>query len=234
MSEPARIAGVFLEPTKTFADIVARPKTWFIPLILLIVAVEVMMYCYSQRVGFEQMLRKQFETNAQIQNLPPEQRDQAMERAMKFTPVMSYIGPVLGIPIVWLIVAGLMMLVMNSVMGAQVSFLQSLAINAYSNLVGLISAALAIIVMYIKSPEDFDLQNPLAFNAGAFVPSDAPKWLSSLAGSFDVFVFWTMALMAIGYAATSRKLKWSKAFTGVIMMWALWVVIKTGWAAFRG
>ena len=179
-------------------------------------------------------MKKQMETNTQLQNLPPDQKEQAMERGTKFAGVISYVGAAVGIPVVTLIVAGVMLLVMNSMMGAQVNFVQSLAIVAYSYLTGLVTSALAIVVMYIKNPEDFDLQNPLAFNGGAFLASDAPKWLTALAGSFDLFTFWTMALLATGYAATTRKLKWSKAFTGVVMMWVVWVVVKTGWAAFRG
>ena len=234
MSEPARILGVYIEPAKAFADIVARPQRWFVPMILVILSAMVLIYCFSQRVGWEQMMKKQFETNTQLQNLPADQREQAMERGTKFAGVISYVGAAVGIPVVTLIVAGVMLLVMNSMMGAQVNFVQSLAIVAYSYLTGLVTSALAIVVMYIKNPEDFDLQNPLAFNGGAFLASDAPKWLTALAGSFDLFTFWTMALMATGYAATTRKLKWSKAFTGVAMMWVVWVVVKTGWAAFRG
>jgi len=234
MSEPARILGVYFDPVKAFADIVARPQRWFIPLILVIVSAMVLIYCFSQHVGWEQMMKKQMETNTQLQNLPPDQKEQAMERGTKFAGVISYVGAAVGIPIVTLIVAGVLLLVMNSLMGAQVNFVQSLAIVAYSYLTGIVTSALAIVVMYIKSPDDFDIQNPLAFNGGAFLASNAPKWLIALASSFDVFTFWTMALMATGYAATTRKLKWSKAFTGVVMMWLVWVVVKTGWAAFRG
>jgi hypothetical protein len=234
MSEPARIAGVYIEPARAFSDIVARPQRWFIPMILVMVCAMGFIYCYSQRVGWEQMMRKQFETNTQLQNLPKEQRDLAMERGIKFAGIGSYVGVVGGMPIMVLIVAGVLMLVMNSMMGAQVSFVQSLAIVSYSYLTGVVTSILGIIVMYIKSPEDFDLQNPLAFNGAAFLASDAPKWMTALLGSLDVFTFWTMALMATGFAATTRKMKWSKAFTGVVMMWLVWVVVKTGWAAFRG
>jgi membrane protein insertase Oxa1/YidC/SpoIIIJ len=234
MSEPARIGGVFLEPTKAFDDIVARPGRWWVPIILVVLAALAFTYCYSQRVGWSRMMQQQMETNKQLQNLPPEQREQAMERGSKVAGVMAYIGPVVGIPVVAVIVAGVLMLVMTSLMGAQVTFKQSLAIVAYSFLTGLVTTILSIIVMYVKSPEDFDIRNPLAFNGGAFLGTGSPSWLVALASSFDLFSFWTMALMAVGYAATTRKLNWSKAFTGVIIAWLVWVVVKVGWAAMRG
>lgn len=234
MSEPARIAGVFLEPSKAFDDIVQRPQRWWIPIILVTLFAMAFTFTYSKRVGWTRMMQQQVETNKQLRDLPPEQKEQAIERGVKFTPIFAYLGPAIGIPLVATIVAGVLMLVMTSMMGAQVTFKQSLAIVAYSYLTGLVTTVLSIIVMYIKSPDDFDIQNPLAFNGGAFLGSDSAAWLKALASSIDVFTFWTMALMAVGYAATTRKMKWSSAFTGVIMAWLVWVVCKVGWAALRG
>ena len=69
-------------------------------------------------------------------------------------------------------------------------------IVGYGFLPTLVSSLLALLVMYLKPPEDFNIQNPLAFNAGAFMSNDNPLWLKSLAGSFDLFSFWIMSLMA--------------------------------------
>lgn len=231
MSEPARIGAVYLEPRKAFADIVAHPQRWWIPIILIELVSIVFIYSYSQHVGWERMIRQSIESNSRVQSLPPEQREQAIDRGVKFAGVMGYVGAVLGTPIVMIVVAGVLMLVMNSIMGAQVRFAQSLAIVSYSFLPGVISGLLGIAVMYLKNPEDFDIRNPIAFNGGAFLSSTAPKWLSALASSVDLFSFWMMALMAVGYAATTKKMPWSRAFGGVLMMWVLWVIVKVGWNA---
>lgn len=234
MSEPARIAGVYMEPAKAFADIAARPRNWWVPLILVALASIAFVYCYSQRVGWDRMMRHEMETNTRLQSLTPEQREQAIERGIKFSGISTYVAVVVGLPVVVAIVAGALMLMMNGLMGTQVTFKQSMAIVAYSFLTGLVTAVLGIFVMYLKNPDDFDLRNPLAFNGGAFLSSTAPRWLTALASSFDVFTFWTIALMAAGYAAASRKLKWSKAFTAILLLWLVWVVAKTGWAAMVG
>jgi hypothetical protein len=235
MSEPARIVGVYMEPTRTFADIAARPGGWWIPMILIMITSVAFVSCYSQRVGWERMMRHEFETNTRMQNIPPEQREAAMQQAVKFASISGYIGPVLAVPIGFVVVAGVLMLMMTSVMGGQINFKQSLAVVAYASLTGVVSGILSIVVLYLKNPDDFDIRNPLAFNGGAFLGSEAPKWLSSLASSFDVFTFWTMALMAVGYAAASpRKLTWGKAFTGIVIMWVLVVVIKVGWNTVMG
>ena len=85
-----------------------------------------------------------------------------------------------------------------------------------------------MLVMYLKAPEDFNIQNPLAFNAGALVASDSPQWLKGLGGSFDLFSFWIMGLMAIGVGAASRKMTFGKAFATILFPWALYVLMKTG------
>ena len=157
-----------------------------------------------------------------------------MEQAVKFAGVSGFVGPAVAVPVVMVITAGVLMLMMNSVMGGQTTYKQSLAVVAYASLTGLVSGVLSIIVLYIKSPDDFDIRNPLAFNGGAFVSADAPKWVTALASSFDLFTFWTIALMAVGYAATTRKLTWGKAFTGIVVMWAVWVLCKVGYYSVMG
>ena len=233
MSEPARLTGVYFSPGKAMADVAARPQRWWIPLILLIIVQIVYIYLYGHRVGWETMIRKQMESSSRYEQMTPEQREQGIAMGMKFAGIGSYAGVAIGVPVVMLAMAGVLMFVMNA-MGAQATFKKSFAIVAYSSMIGVLTSILAIGVMFLKNPEDFDLRNPLAFNAGAFVPSTAPKWLASLAGSLDVFSFWSMAVLAFGYAATSRRLTWGKALTGIIGCWLVLIVCKAGWVAMFG
>jgi hypothetical protein len=228
MSEPARLAGVYFDPGRTFTDIAARPR-WWPPIVLMIIAGVAMMYSYSQHVGWERMARQQIESNSRTANLPVEQREQAIARSAQFTPYFVYGAAVLGSPVSILITAVILMAAMNTLFGAGVVFRKAFAVTAYAMLPGLLMAILAIVVMFLKSPEDFDLQNPLAFNLGAFVSAESAKWLKSLLSSFDLFTFWNMALLATGFAAAATKrLTWSKALTGVVACWVIWVLLKVG------
>ncbi len=231
MSLPARIAGVLMEPGKAFADIAARPTGWWLPMVLVIVTSLVFVNLYSQRVGWERMMRHELETSSRTQQMSAEQREAALTQMVKFTGIVSYVGPLVGTPLSFLAMAGVLMLMMNSVMGGQSSYKQSLSIVSYSMLPSVISGILAIVVMFIKSPDEFDIRNPLAFNAGALVGTEAPKWLTALATSFDLFTFWMIGLLAIGFAATSRKMTVGKALTGIVTLWALVIVCKVGWTA---
>jgi hypothetical protein len=53
----------------------------------------------------------------------------------------------------------------------------------------------------------------------------------ALAKSFDLFTFWTLILLAIGFAAINpKRLKGSKPYFIVFGVWAVFVVLRVGWA----
>jgi len=227
-----RVIGVFTRPKETFADIGARPS-WVVPLVIVLVVQLVFMVLVGQHIGWEKVVTQQMEKSSQTQNMSQEQKDQAIQMGTKFAAGMSYGGVLIGVPIVLALMAGVLMLTMSMV-GGKFNFKQSFAIVTHASLIGVIAGILGMIVMFLKAPEDFDIQNPLAFNLGAFMPDGTPKALVSLASSIDLFSLWTIWLLAVGYSAASGKLKFSKALIAVILPWAVYVLCKTGWVAIRG
>jgi len=234
LSEVGRITGVFLDPKKAFADIAARPS-WIVPVVLLILAYLAFMYCFTTHVGWEHSMRQAMESNSRMQQMDPQQRENAIQMQLKFAPIGAYVvGPIV-IVVIALATAGVLLLVCK-MMGASLGFKQMFGISAYAMLPGLISSILAIIVIFIKNPEDFNLQNPLAFNLGAFLepPPNSSKALYSLATSIDLFSFWTILLLALGISVAAKKFPFSKALVAVVVPWVLVVLIKAGWASLFG
>lgn len=231
MSEIGRITGVFVNPRAAFTDILRRPR-WFVPAILLTILVLLFIYLYSQHVGWERVIRQSMDSNARTQSMTAEQRDAAVATGMKFASVIGYVQSAIGPTLAILIVAGVLLFIANSMLGTKLSYGQMSGITAYAFLTGLVSTTLMIVVMLLKNPEDFDIRNPLAFNAGAFLnPESTAKWIVALASSFDLFSFWTMSLLAIGISTAGRKISFGKAFGAVLIPWIVWVIIKTGWTA---
>jgi hypothetical protein len=236
MSEAGRIVGAYVDPKKAFADIAARPR-WYVPLILLILAAIGFTYTYTTRVGWERYIRQTMENNPRVQNLPADQREAQITAGAKFAPIFGYAGSVLGIPVVALAIAGAVLLMCKMMgAGASLGFKQMFAISSYAMLPGLIATLLAIVVMFLKDPEQFNLQNPLAFNLGAFMepPPNSGKFLYSLATSIDLFSFWTILLLAAGISVAARKIAFSKAVLAVVAPWVVWVLIKSAWAGMFG
>jgi hypothetical protein len=231
LSEISRIIGVFSSPKAAFTDIVARPR-WYVPMILVCLASLCMITLYSQRVGFDRMMQQQMDQNPKLQSLPAEQRAQQIQAGQAIAKPFAFVFSVIGPPISVLIIAGVLMFLANSMLGSQLRYGQMSAIVAYASLSGLVAILLTIIVMFVRSPEDFNLQNPLAFNVGAFLnPDSTPKWLTSLGTSLDLFSLWDMCLIAVGIMVASRKVAFTKALMVVVIPWAIYVALKVGGAA---
>jgi hypothetical protein len=217
LGEGSRLTGVFFEPAKTFADIAARPNFWP-PLILILVVSLCYMVLFGQHVGWERMIRHQTEMSSRAAQLPPEQRETQIQMGTKFAPVITYVAILVGFPLFTLIWAAVLLGIVKGMMSAQLRLKQVFAILCYASLPGVIMALLAIAVMFMKSPDDFNLQNPLEFN-----PSS--KFLYSLASSIDLFRLWTLVLIGIGLkAAAGRQLSMGGAMTAVFLPWAIWVL----------
>ncbi len=226
LSELDRLSGVFFDPKRAFADIVARPR-WWVPLLLSILMAVVFVALYSRRVGWERYLERALESNPRTEALTAEQRHRIIEQQLPLVSVLAYASAVAGTAISAVVVAAMLLLAANLMLSAQVTFRQLFAVTCYGFLPNLLAGALGILMMYLKDPEDFDLQNPTAFNIGAYLdPETTPKWLVSVASSVDLFSIWVLLLLAAGLSAAGRRLNFSKALAAVAGLWVVWVVLK--------
>ena len=234
-SQPAigaigRIIGVFFSPKATFEDIVRKPS-WVVPLVLLTLFSIGVSFAINQRINWREFMTQQIEKSPQSANMSAEQKEQRIEGGAKFSPMLTWTIGVCGPIIFTLVVALVMWGAYNLLGGANTNFGTSFAITAHAALTGLVSSLLFILVLYLKPPGTVDLENPVATNLAAVLPDDSAKWLVALLKSMDIFTFWTLILLAIGFAATNpKKLRGSKAFTIAFSVWAIYVVCRVGGA----
>jgi hypothetical protein len=224
----SRLTGVFFEPGKTFQDIGRRPS-WFLPLLLSILAALAFYSAYGQRVGWERFLRQQMATNArmaqQMEQIPADRRDAQIAMQAKFTGIGYYVVPLIIMPIMTLISAGIL-LGITAMMSAGLRFKQVFAIVCFAGLPMVIKSLLSIVVVFLKNPDDFNLQNPLAFNFAAFMdPLTSSKFLYTFATAFDAFAIWVIVLTAIGLSAAAgkKRLSFGGALFAVLIPWVLFV-----------
>jgi Yip1 domain len=234
-SQPAispigRIVGVFFSPKATFEDIVRKPS-WVLPVVLLTLFSIGVSFVINQRVDWRQFMSQQIEKSPRSANLSAEQKERQIEGGAKFTPVVTWVIGVCGPILFALVVALAMWGAYNLLGGANTNFGTSFAITSHAALTGLVSSLLFILVLYLKPPGTVDMENPVATNLAVLLPDDAAKWLIALLKSIDVFTFWTLILLAIGFATTNpKKLKGSKAFVIAFSVWAVYVVCRVGGA----
>lgn len=228
-NELERLTGVFFSPRTVFPDIAKRPR-WWVPVLIMGILSTILVQTYSHRVGWERLIRQQLDRSAQTGNLSGPQREQAIAIGASVAKVIGY-AAVLGTLFYVLVTAAVLLFLTNTLMGADIRFPGMMSIVSYAFLPLALVTVLSMVVMYQKPPDDFDLRNPLAFNAGVFVASDAMQWVKSLAASFDLFSFWVIVLLAVGISSAAPKISFGKALVAVIFPWALIVALKTAYMA---
>jgi len=220
LSQGARIIDTFIAPSKTFTDL-RRSAQWWLPFLLITIAGWGLVFVAEQKVGVQKMveneLRSRPKQEAQYEKATPAQR----EAQIKITGLIYYIAiPVITL-IFWLILSGVQFGTLSFVATTDITFSRTLAVLAYAALPLMLKNLLSIVsVVAGVNPDGFTLNNPVATNLGYFMnPVDSPFWYF-IASQTDIFMLWTLALTAIGFAAAG-KVKTGTAFAVVIGWWAV-------------
>jgi hypothetical protein len=230
LSPVARIIGVFFSPKSTFQDIVRKPS-WMLPILLTTILSILVSVAINQRINWREFMSQQIEKSPRAAQMSAEQKQQQIEGGAKFTPPFTYAIGVLGPIVITLIITLVMWGAYSLLGGASTNFTTAFSITAHAFLTGLVSSPLFILILYLKPYGTADLDNPVAANLAAFLPDDSAKWLVALCKSIDLFTFWTLILLAIGFVAVNpKKLKGAKPFTIAFTVWAVFVVCRVGWA----
>jgi hypothetical protein len=235
----SRLSGVYFAPGETFAEIGRAPRV-VVPLLVLVLLTILGVYVFFDRMPMDKMMEQRIEQAIASNQMTPEQAEQQREGMRKFAPVMKYGSPIFAgifIVLLTLFIAGVAKLV-SMMMGIENTFMPLWAVAIYATLaVSILSTILFVILAYIKSPDEIDMENPVGSNLAAVLAMAGvalPRFLKTLLTYVDVFFIWKMALLAIGFAAVSRKLKTGTAliYTGVIAL--LFVLIAAAWSAVGG
>jgi hypothetical protein len=233
LSEPARILNTFIAPSKTFTDL-RRNASWWGPFLLLTIFSITFVYFGGEKVGFrkimENQMRSQPKRQAQIENLPVDQREKQLEQGATITKNISYGFWAIQL-IILLIVAAVEFATFKFAAGADIKFKVAFAIIMYASLPGLLRVSLAILSLVTgASPDSFTFQNPVATNPGYFMDPAASPFLYSLASSLDIFLIWTLVLTAIGFTCVS-KVKAGTAYAIVFGWWLFFSLLGAGLAS---
>jgi len=239
----SRLIGVWFSPGETFAEIGRAPRM-LAPMLALMVIGSVAGYLMIERIGLRNFFRPQLEQAVARGRISQEDADRRLE-VMATGPaaaVTKWSFPVVGLiqyPIMALILVGLAKLI-TMLMGGDNGFKPLFSVSLYALLgMGVVSSVLFVVVLYLKSPEEIDINNLVGSNLAALLSmalskDGLPKFVMALARWVDVFGIWLITLLAIGYAAVTRQIKTSTfgiALGGIYLVVAL---IAASWAALTG
>lgn len=234
-----RLVGVLFSPGETFKDINRKP-TWLIPMLIVALVTAAYFFFLTQKleVGLTESVRKSMTEQSQ-QSGQPAPTPEAISFGVMATKIGMVAGSAIMTPIVFLIMAGAFALGMM-LLGAQTTFKKILSVVTWTSCaVSLIAYIVGTASVMLRDPESLKDINPQnieqvsASNLGALMSSDASPFLKSLAGSMDIFSFWSIALLAIGLAAIAGKKSITTGTTAflVIGFWLAYVVVKAAMTA---
>jgi hypothetical protein len=228
----SRFVGVFLSPGETFEDIVRKPD-FVAPLLVAILAAVAVTETMLSKIGIERIMRNQIAQSSRAASMTPDQIDQAVAQGAKIGAIITHVAGVIAVPIIMLIVAAVGLGIVNLIFGAKTNFGTAFSITCYANLVAVLGAAIALVMILFGDPEHYNPSSPVPTNLGFFIdPTHTSKPLVALAGSIDLFTFWFMALLGVGFSAATRKqAKPVPVFLCFFGLWAVVVLIKIGFAS---
>lgn len=234
LSEPQRLVNTFIAPSKTFADLRRNPS-WWVPWVVTAVFTLIFSIIAVQKIDIARFVQEQIDRSPsaqkRLENLTPEQRAQGLAIQATFTKVGFYAAPVLTL-LGGLIIAAILMVVYNFVLGAEVPFQRAMAVVFYAGLPGILGTILLIISFLASSdPNTIDLtRNPMPTNPAFFMDPEGNKVLYSLASSIDVFRIWWVCLLGLGFsvASSNRKPSVGTSITTAFVCYGILVLIGIG------
>jgi hypothetical protein len=153
-----------------------------------------------------------------------------MQQQVTLTTIISYSAPVIVLG-VYAIFAAVLFGTLKFVADADLTYKAIFALVVYTRLPQLLGTLLAIVsILAGVSGDGFNIQNPVATNAGYFIGPDGSAVLRALLTPLDVFSLWTLVLTAIGITCIS-KVKRGTAFAVVFGWFAIVVLARVAIAA---
>ena len=221
-----RVINIFASPREVFESIDQKP-TWLVPFIISMVLVIIMMVLtadiqQSDRVAY-----------MEARGMTQEQIDAAS--ATQATAV-KYIGPVVAVVmilIIWLIIAGLVLMAANMIIGGESpGFKKVFSIIAWSSVVGSLGTIL-ITFLALSKGSMIGVGTDLSILLPAVPLGESKPFLNRLLARFDLFVFWQMVLWIIGLSVL-YKTTFQKALIPILTLWIIWVVAAVGLGSVLG
>jgi hypothetical protein len=236
MSTPETLSGIFLEPSRTFEALRARPRFLVAAIIILVLTLLVTFIIFN-KIDYAAFMRDQITKGPRGDQMTPEQVDQAVGFwTGPIGKVFIYVFPVIGTA-AYVAAGGALYLLGSMLMGGVIRYKQAVSVWTYSSFAPAVLGSIAGVLVVLLTPaEDINPSQPggvVRANLGVLLPHGASPALGALLGSFDLFTFYGLFLAALGLRKVG-KMSSGAAWTVAVGLWAIAVLIKVGWAAAFG
>ena len=225
-SDFARLPGAIFSPVRTFESIARRPS-WLLPLVLWVGCSLALSAVLIPRIDYEKLIRARIEKSGR--NVPEEQIQTIVERQKRIGPVIGYAIAGLA-PLAVAFGVAVVLWGAFRAFGWDLSYPQALGTTTHAYLPSILGSLLLIPLIVRQDQVDpAGLGDLLRSNLGFLVERDQ-KVPHSLLSSVDLFSFWTLALLVLGFAASARIPK-KRAAAVILVLWGVFVLARAGLAA---
>jgi len=195
----ARFVGVVFSPQETFRSIVAHPK-WLGMLVVIILLMTVGMFAFlTSEVGRAAFL-DQLSSGGPFGQPPSDEQFRQIEQMANVMVYTTIGGQVVVIPIWYVIMAGVLYAVFNAGMGGTATFKQLITVVVHSGVVGVVGQLFVLPLNYVRGTMTS------ATNLGALLPMlPEGSFVAYLFAAIDVFMIWSVVVLAIGLAVLYRR-----------------------------
>ena len=228
LGQVQRVVDTFVAPSKTFVD-VRRSASWWLPWLIGVIVTLGLGYSIQSRItwdkAYDNILKQSPKQMQRFEQLPADQQARQKQVAAKFTGIIFWCTPALGL-LFTVIIAAVLLATINFGFGGTAKFGQMFAVVMYGFLPLAIKAILGIVTIFAGvDPDSFNLNNYVGTNLGYYLSQDVSKPLMALATSLDFITIWCLILLTIGCAIIGNVKK-GKAATAVFGWWVLIVAVK--------
>jgi hypothetical protein len=215
----ARIAGVIFSPGETYRSIVAHPRVLGVLAVATIIMAAAVFVFLSTEVGQNAAL--DYQTRAMESfgiNVPDEVYDRMEQQVAGMGRYISPVSILVTIPLICAVVAGIMLLIFNVVLGGDATFKQAYAVVAHAEILIALQQLFITPLNYVR--ETMSSATTLA----VFVPMlDETNFVARFLGWVDLFRIWWIVSLAIGTAVLYKRKSGPIAWTllGLYVLFAL-------------
>ncbi len=220
-----RLINLYFSPSRTFNSLSVKPD-WLTPLIISLILMATAMFLLNDVIQQEQIAAAKTSI-MKNDRIPDNQKEQVIEQQGVMMKKFWIVGVIVGVfmMIGAYFLGGLAVwLGGNVALGKGPGYLTALSVFGYAGLVDLISSIIKLPLMHLNQTMRIDS------GLGMLVSKEETRSaLYTFLSSFDLFSFWQLALMIIGFSII-YKAPVKKSAVLIIVMWLVWVLIKTGFA----
>lgn len=221
MSMIARIAGIFLDPRKTFLSLEPRPD-YIVPLILIVLVVFVCTWAAWPVIETSSM--EMMQEKLTDRGMEQDQIDQFLENQQKFGKISGLAGGPISTVLIMFIVSGILLFAGNMVLGGDSTYKKMLCVFSYASLVGIIAHIIRTVLIISKGT--IEVYTSLA----ALFPLDMKEtMIFKIAGIFDVFTIWKIIVIAIGMGVMYR-MDYKKPLIVVGLLYVIFAAVAMNFA----